>query len=133
MAGARDPIRDLVRGAPVSIDEKLTLRSVAAVLSEEDIGAALVERADGSVGIVSERDVARALSDDADPDIVWSGDIMTDELVTARANEPVMSVALRLMDERIRHVVVVEDEQVVGIVSSRDVFRVLAEDLLDSW
>ena len=77
MAGARDPIRDLVRGAPVSIDEKLTLRSVAAVLSEEDIGAALVERADGSLGIVSERDIARALSDDADPDTVWSGDVMT--------------------------------------------------------
>ena len=108
------------------------MRSVAAVLSEEDIGAALVERADGSVGIVSERDVARALSDDADPDIVWSGDIMTDELVTARWNEPVMSVALRLMDERIRHVVVVEDEPRRGdrVVARR--VRVLAEDLLDS-
>jgi CBS domain-containing protein len=97
MADARDPVRDLVRGAPVSIDEKLTLRTVAAVLSEEDIGAALVERADGSLGIVSERDVTRALSDDADPDIVWSGDIMSDDLVTAHASEPVMSVALRLI------------------------------------
>ncbi len=133
MAGARDPIGDLVHGTPVSLDEKLTLRSVAAVLSEEDIGAALVERADGSLGIVSERDVARALADDADPDTVWSADIMTEDLVTARANEPVMSVALRLIDEGIRHVAVVENESVVGMVSSRDVFRVLAEELLDSW
>ncbi len=132
MAGARNPIGGLVRGTPVSIAEKLTLRSVAAVLSEEDIGAALVEQADGSLGIVSERDVTRALADDADPDIVWSADIMTEDLVTARANEPVMSVALRLIDEEIRHVAVVDDDSVVGIVSSRDVFRVLAEDLLET-
>jgi CBS domain-containing protein len=65
----RDPIGDRVRGAPVSIDEKVTLRSVAAVLSEDDIGAALVERADGLLGIVSERDVTRALADDTDRDI----------------------------------------------------------------
>lgn len=133
MAGARAPILALVRSGPVSIDEKLTLRSVAAVLSEEDIGAALVERADGSLGIVSERDVTRALAEDADPDVVWSADISTEDLVTARVNEPVMAVALRLIDEGIRHVVVMDDESVVGVVSSRDVFRILAEDLLETW
>jgi CBS domain-containing protein len=131
--GARDPIRDLVRGTPVSISEKLTLRSLAAVLSAIDIGVALVERDDGSVGIVSERDVTRALAEDADPDVVWSADIMTEDLVTAHPTELVMGVAMRLIDEGIRHVAVVDNETVVGIVSSRDVFRVLAEDLLDSW
>jgi CBS domain-containing protein len=125
---ARDAIGSLVRRAPVSIDEKLTLRSVAAVLSAEDIGAALVEGDDGSLGIVSERDVARALAEDADPDVVWSADIMTEEVVTARSGELIMDVAMRLLHARVRHVVVVEDERVVGIVSSRDVFQVLAED-----
>jgi CBS domain-containing protein len=37
---------------------------------------------------------------------------------------------MRLLHERVRHVVVVEDERVVGIVSSRDVFQVLAEDAM---
>jgi CBS domain-containing protein len=134
MPSARDPIGTLVRGRPVSVDEKLTLRSVAAVLGAEDIGAALVERDDGSIGIVSERDVTRALADNADPDVVWSADIMSDELVTARASEPIMGVALRLIEEGIRHVAVVDDDNnVTGIVSSRDVFRVLAADLLGSW
>jgi CBS domain-containing protein len=133
VTGGRDPIGSLVRGAPVAVDEKLTLRSVAAVLSAEDIGAALVQRDDGSVGIVSERDVARALAEDADPDVVWSADVMTEALVTARRTEPIISVALRLVDEDVRHVAVVEEERMVGVVSSRDVFRVLAEDLLESW
>jgi CBS domain-containing protein len=42
-------------------------------------------------------------------------------------------VALRLIAEGIRHVAVVENDSVVGIVSSRDVFRALAADLLDTW
>lgn len=103
------------------------------MLTTEDIGVALVERVDGSMGIISERDVTRALAEDADPDVVWSADVMTEDLVTTREDEPVMSVALRLIDESIRHVAVVDHEHIVGIVSSRDVFAVLAEDLLDSW
>jgi CBS domain-containing protein len=82
---------------------------------------------------VSERDVTRALADNADPDVVWSADVMTEDLVTARADELIMTVALRLIHEAIRHIVVLDEEDVVGIVSSRDVFRVLAEELLESW
>ena len=53
-----DPVSRLVASAPVMVDEKLTLRSLAAVLADGDIGAALVRKADGSFGIVSERDLA---------------------------------------------------------------------------
>ena len=131
MTSARDPIHALLRGTPVTISEKLTLRQVAAVLGAEDIGVALVERSDGSLGIVSERDVCRALADDADPDAVWSADVMTEDLVTARPDERIMTVAFRLIDEGVRHVVV-DGTTIAGIVSSRDVFQVLAEDLLDA-
>lgn len=133
MASAREPVQTLVRSAPVTIDEKLTLRAVAAVLVAEDIGVALVERDDGSMGIISERDVTRALAEDADPDLVWSADVMTEDLVTAQSDEPIMSVALRLVDASIRHIAVVDHEAIVGIVSSRDIFAVLAQDLLKSW
>lgn len=44
MVSAREPVQTLVRSAPVTIGEKLTLRAVAAVLTAEDIGVALVER-----------------------------------------------------------------------------------------
>ena len=89
-------------------------------------------RAGRMVGIVSERDVTTALADDAAPDVVWSADVMTEDLVTARADEPIIAVALRLMSEPIRHVVVLGDGGAVGIVSSRDVLCVLADDLLAS-
>jgi len=128
---ARDPISVLVSGRPIVVSEKLTLRGVAAVLAGADIGAALVEREDGTAGIVSERDVTRALADDADPDLVWSADVMTRDLVTAEADESILQVALRMIEQGIRHIGVVERGQITGVVSARDVFAVLAEEVLE--
>jgi CBS domain-containing protein len=128
----RDSIGQLVTRDPVTVDEKLTLRSIAAVLHGSDIGAALVRRENRSTGIVSERDVVRALAEDADPDTVWSADVMTEELVTMHETEPILRVAFRMIDEGIRHIAVTRDGDLVGVVSSRDVFAVLAEDALEA-
>jgi CBS domain-containing protein len=125
-----DPIVALLAGQPVSVSEKLTLGALASVLREAAIGAALVSRDDGTAAIVSERDITRALGDGADPDMVWAADIMSEELVEADGQDSILQVAFRMLDEDIRHVVILEDDEVVGLVSARDVFRVLAEDAL---
>ena len=129
----RDTIGELVTGGAVTVDEKLTLRSIASVLTAADIGAALVHRGNNPVGIVSERDVVRALAQDADPETVWSADVMTEDLVTVDAGEEILRVALLMIDKSIRHLAVTRDGGVIGVVSSRDVFAILAEDVLETW
>lgn len=123
----QDAIERLVRGPAVSVAENVTLRTVAAVLSEADIGAALVCSDAGSIRMVSERDVARALASGIDPDNVWSADVASAGLVTADVRDRILQVAFRMLDEGIRHVAIERDGEVVGVVSSRDVFAVLAE------
>src|SRR5271169_3344218 len=123
----QDAIERLVRGPAVSVAENVTLRDVAAVLSEADIGAALVCSDAGSIRMVSERDVARALAGGIDPDNVWSADVASAGLVTADVRDRILQVAFRMLDEGIRHVAIERDGEVVGVVSSRDVFAVLAE------
>lgn len=118
---------------PVTVGENLTLRALAAVLAADEIGTTFVRRDDGSPGIVSERDVIRALANGADPDVVWAADVMTEELVTALAGERILDVAIRLVAEDIRHAVVLEEDRVIGVVSARDLFRVVTDDLLDTW
>ncbi|MGZ6973534.1 MAG: CBS domain-containing protein [Acidimicrobiia bacterium] len=130
--GVLDRVGRLVSAEPVSVDERLTLRSLAAVLATIDIGAALVRREDGRIGIVSERDIARALAADADPDTVWSADVMTEELVTADADETILQVALRMIDDDIRHIGVLKADEIIGVVSSRDIFQVFAESALET-
>jgi CBS domain-containing protein len=128
-----DPIIRLVDPEMITVDEKLTLRSISAVLSAAEIGAAIVRRNGDLVGIVSERDVVRALAGDADPDTVWSADIMSEVLLSVEGDDAILRVAFRMIEEGIRHLAVSRDGHVVGLVSSRDVFAVLAEDALAAW
>jgi CBS domain-containing protein len=109
----------------ISVGEKLTLRAVADVLAELDIGVALVARPDGSVGVVSERDVARALAAGADPDEVWAADVMIEDLVIAEPDETIVDVAERMSAEGVRHVAIVDRGTIVGVVSARDLLPVL--------
>jgi CBS domain-containing protein len=127
MADPRSPVREVMSRGAISVDEKLTLRSLAAVLAELDIGVAVVARPDGSAGVVSERDVVRALADGADPDEVWAADLMIDDLVLAEPQESIVEVAARMSAEAVRHVPIVDRGTIVGVVSARDVLSVLAD------
>jgi CBS domain-containing protein len=139
MAGLRDsgsaptdPIVTLLASGPVSVSERLTLRSLAAVLTEAVVGAAIVALENGDAAIVSERDITRALADGADPDTIWSADVMSTTLVDADADDSILEVAFLMLDRGIRHVVVRDGDQIVGVASAGDVFRVLAEDVLEA-
>ena len=112
------------RGA-FSVDEKLTLRSLASVLAELDIGAVLVTEPGGSVSIASERDIVRALAADADPEEVWAADVTSADLVVADPEESILDIAERMTTEGVRHIAIVEHGRIVGVVSARDVLPVL--------
>ncbi|HEX6312396.1 MAG TPA: CBS domain-containing protein [Acidimicrobiia bacterium] len=130
---ARAAVRDLVSGEPVSVDEDMTLRSVAAVLGAKTIGVALVRRAGRAPGIISERDVVKALAEDADPDTIWSADVMTEDLLAVDAGDRIIDVALGLVDQDVRHAVVFDGDRLLGVVSVRDLLRVVATELAASW
>jgi len=127
MTGPDSPVRDVMSRGAISVDEKLTLRSLAAVLTELDIGVALVAAPDGSVSVASERDVVRALADGADPDEVWVADVTSQDLVLAEPEETIVDVADRMSSELVRHVAVVARGVVVGVVSARDLLPALTD------
>jgi CBS domain-containing protein len=132
MADPRNSISEVMSRGAISVDEKLTLRSLAAVLAQLDIGVTLVAAPDGSVGIVSERDIVRALADGADPEEVWAADIAARGLVYAEPDESIVDIAERMVTEVVRHVPVVDRGTIVGVVSARDVLPVLADHARDT-
>jgi CBS domain-containing protein len=125
MADPSNPVSDVMSRGAVSVDERLTLRSLAAVLAELDIGVALVRRPDGALGVLSERDVVHALADGADAEEVWAADLTGDDVVFATPDESILVVAERMTAEGVRHVPVVDGGAIVGIVSARDVLPIL--------
>ena len=112
--------RDIVSVAP---DDQIV--SVARTLTERRIGAALVRDAAGRMlGIISERDIVRGMAQQGQGTTqLPAKQLMTSELVTVT---PQMSVteAMGLMTRRrIRHLPVLEGDQLVGMVSIGDLVK----------
>jgi len=120
-------VRQLVARPPVYVHVNDKLRDVATTLVEESIGAALVRGPHGAIGLVSERDVTRALAEGADPDRMTAEEIMTEDLVTVAHDDDVLDAVHRMLDAEVRHLPVTADGVVIGIVSARDALRTAAD------
>jgi CBS domain-containing protein len=101
-------------------------------MTEEGIGVLLLRRAGGAVGLVSERDIVAALANGADPDVVWAEDVMSEDLVAVAADDRIVDAATELVDRGIRHAPVVDGDDVIGVVSLRDLASVLIDSVLSA-
>jgi CBS domain-containing protein len=108
----------------VTVSPDRTVRAVLALLAEHGIGALVVSGGDGSVdGIVSERDVVRGLhADDSVLDAAVST-IMSSQVQTCEKDATVNELMSIMTERRFRHVPVVEDGRLTGIVSIGDVVK----------
>jgi signal-transduction protein with cAMP-binding, CBS, and nucleotidyltransferase domain len=118
-------ISDVMTQAALTDRPDDSLVSAARKMREQQTGSLLVTDGEQLLGIVTERDVLRAVAEEVPLDTPIS-EVMSKDLVTA---EPGMSLreAARIMTERwIRHLPVLEGGRLVGIVSQRDLAGVLA-------
>lgn len=114
----------------ICVDGRATLRDVARTLRDANIGALVVVPGDRPMAVVSERDVVRALADGADPDAVWAADIGTEEPRHVTPSHPVPRLAEEMLAAGIRHMPVVEENEIVGMVGARDALRSLTATVL---
>ena len=108
----------------VTITPESTVRELVALLSQHNIGALVVSE-DGTTvsGIVSERDVVRSLHRDESPLDAPVSAIMTAEVLSCEPHDSVNELMRLMTDHRIRHVPVVVDGSLTGIVSIGDVVK----------
>ena len=112
-----------------SIAPTATVYDAIRVMAEKGVGAILVMDGPALVGIVSERDYARKIAlQDRSSRTTLVRDIMTPEVVTVRPDRSVEYCMELMTDRRIRHLPVVEDESVVGIVSIGDLVKSILAD-----
>ena len=109
----------------VTIAPSASLASAVGLLVEKRIGAVLILGADRRVvGILSERDIVRALAERGGEALAEPvSQTMTREVWTCNENETVSNIMERMTEGRSRHVPVVDQGQVVGIVSIGDVIK----------
>ena len=121
-------IHDILTAKPspevVTISPDATVRELVALLAEHNIGA-LLDSSDGARvdGIVSERDVVRRLGTDAGVLDTPVGEIMTVDVRTCSADDHVTDLMRTMTEHRVRHLPVVADGRLTGIISIGDVVK----------
>ena len=101
-----------------------TVGAICALLHSRKVGAMVVMDSDRVVGIVSERDLVRALAEEGAGALTKPvSSCMTRDVHFAEPNETVNALLSRMTDRRIRHLPVCEGERLVGIVSIGDLVK----------
>mgnify|MGYP001276660004 CR=1 FL=1 len=115
------PLRSLLRGQPVTCDESCTVRAALRRMNEAHVGGiVIVDAQQRPTGIFTERDLLRGMPDlDLDAPVTA---VMVREPLTLPAHTPSYEAALLMVEHRIRHVLVTEEERLVGVVSERALF-----------
>jgi CBS domain-containing protein len=119
-------VAEVMTPASVTDGPGQTLRAAATRMWEQQTGSLLVIDERRLVGIVTERDLLRAVGQGKDVDGTTVADIMTTSLITVDPDTSVHEAARIMAADWIRHLPILVDEQVVGVVSLRDLAAVLA-------
>lgn len=118
--------RDVVTVAPGA-----SLASIAATLAERKIGAVVVAENGAIGGIISERDIVRAVAGQGGEVLSKPArDWMTESVVTCQLDDTINDVMQKMTSGRFRHLPVVENGKLAGIISIGDVVKRRIEDVL---
>ena len=96
---------------------------------EKGTGAALVTDAESPMpGIVTERDLLISIGSGEDPDVELVADHMSESVIAASPDWSLERAAAEMSRRGVRHLVVFEDAELVGVLSMRDIVRVWTSD-----
>ncbi len=103
----------------VRVAADATVTDVAEALDNNDVGAVVVGL-ESFEGIVSERDIVRAVAAHSDTSSLRAGDVASREIVYCDAHASIDDAAELMLERYVRHLLVEDDGAVIGIVSARD-------------
>lgn len=122
-------ISEIMTQAAVTESVDDSLADAAHKMWTQQTGSLLVMEEDHLLGIVTERDLLKAVANGKDPAKVPLKDVMSTEIITIGPQTRLKEAAKIMATKWIRHLPVVDSGRVVGIISQRDLTGVLAEAL----
>jgi signal-transduction protein with cAMP-binding, CBS, and nucleotidyltransferase domain len=118
-------VKDGMSEVVLSIGTSHTLRDAAQRMTEKRTGAALViDDESPAPRIITERDILNSVGNGEDPDSELVRDHMSDSVIAAAPDWSLERAAAEMSRRSIRHLVVYEGAELVGVLSMRDIVRV---------
>jgi signal-transduction protein with cAMP-binding, CBS, and nucleotidyltransferase domain len=122
-------VRDGMSDVSVVVGPSHTLREAARMMVEKGTGAALVSDSDSPApGIVTERDLLTSVGAGEDPDSECVADHMSESVIAAAPDWSLERAAAEMSRRGVRHLVVFERGDAIGVLSMRDIVRVWTSD-----
>jgi CBS domain-containing protein len=122
-------VREGMSETVLTIGPRHTLRDAAEAMCRRNVGAAVVLDPDApGPGMITERDILRAIGSGEDPDRELVSDHLTSDLTFASPDWSLEQAAAAMVRGRFRHLVVVDSGELAGVLSMRDIVRCWTED-----
>ena len=114
-----------------TVSEETNINEISRILSEKRIGVAvIINESKNVIGIISERDIIRGLSQYGEKVLdMPSKALMTKNVITSGLDSHIHELMREMTNSRIRHMPIVEDEKLVGLISIGDVVKNRVEEL----
>lgn len=115
------PIKDFMSSSILSVDSQTSVQDAAKLMSEKKISSLLVKEGEEYVGIVTKTDfVVKVIVEDRDPKTTKIKSVMTSPFFSLNEYIQRSEANEFMLRKRIKHLVVTEGKQVVGILTAKD-------------
>ncbi len=122
-------VREGMSEVVLTVGPSHTLREAAVMMVEKGIGAALVTDAEAPVPrIITERDLLNSVGNGEDPDVEVVADHMSGSVIVAAPDWSLERAAGEMSRRGVRHLIILEEGELVGVLSMRDIVRVWTSD-----
>lgn len=118
-------------GQPVTVPEASTVGSAIRTMNEHRVGSVMVQGPDGEpIGILTERDVVRLYAQgEGDFETMLVKDWMTTDMTTGQPDDSVSEILAIMTVRRFRHLPVIEETRMVGVISLGDLVKAQLEEI----
>lgn len=121
-----ETIKDIIKGRDIyTVESGTSIKAAVNYMAEKGVGLVPVLKDGKLVGVFSERDlVKRVIAKDKDLNSTLVDDVMSTNLVIAKIDETTEQAMAKMKEAKIRHILVIDNEKLVGVLSVRDLLEI---------
>ncbi len=109
----------------ITVNYNASLSDVAKIMKEKGVDSVLVMKEDKIIGIFTEKDLVKAIADNASLNTPVSN-YMSSKLITAKIDEPIVAIAYKMVESNIRHIPITNDQgTLLGVANIKDVLSLV--------
>ena len=129
-----EEIGDYMSSPVLNVDSESFVKEAAQIMLSKHIGSLFVKKGDEFVGIVTENDLSRkVVADNLDPATTKVSEIMAAPIRTLDCKEHVEKANQMMAQNKIRHMGVTKNDEIIGILSVRDLVAYFANPRIRTW